>query len=134
MAWFKLELLYQQAADHLNQQIASRPAETLPVLAAGDVGVLGYHTTTRVLDTVGLNSPQTLKHYPLDESFYAINYAIPPALIRDQNHDYLVILEIYGREGLLKDSHFNEDYRLLHKLPTDIYGSDGMLIFERELP
>ena len=80
---------------------------------------------------MGLNSPQSTKYYPLDESFYAINYAIPPDLIFDQQPDYIIILEVYGREGLLKDPRFESSYSLNEKIPTDIYGSDGMLIFER---
>ena len=130
MAWYKLELLYHQAAEILSDEIGDAP-EPLPVLAAGDVGVLGFHTPTRILDTVGLNSPQSTKYYPLDESFYAINYAIPPDLIFDQQPDYIIILEVYGREGLLKDPRFESSYSLNEKIPTDIYGSDGMLIFER---
>jgi hypothetical protein len=132
MAWIKLELLYRQAAQRVNQDLARESSSSLPVLAAGDVGVLGYYTDTRILDTVGLNSPQTLDYYPLDESLYVINYAIPPDLIRDQEPDYLVFLEVYGRAGLLKAPFFNEEYVLLHKLPTDIYGSDGMLIYKKE--
>jgi hypothetical protein len=132
MAWIKLELLYRQAARHVNQDLAQESSPSLPVLAAGDVGVLGYYTDTRILDTVGLNSPQTLDYYPLDESLYVINYAIPPDLIRDHQPDYLVFLEVYGRGGLLKAPFFSEEYILLHKLPTDIYGSDGMLIYKKE--
>jgi hypothetical protein len=132
MAWIKLELLYRQAARHVNQDLAQESSPSLPVLAAGDVGVLGYYTDTRILDTVGLNSPQTLDYYPLDESLYAINYAIPPDLIRDHQPDYLVFLEVYGRAGLLKAPFFKEEYNLLHKLPTDIYGSNGMLIYKKE--
>jgi len=134
MAWFKVEILYQEAASLVMQRINEKNSLDTPVLAAGDVGVLGYYTSTQILDTVGLNSPQTLNYYPLDEAFYVTNYAIPPDLIRDQEPDYLVILEVYGREGLLKDAHFNKHYALLHKIPTDIYGSDGMLIFERITP
>jgi len=80
-----------------------------------------------------LNSPQTLEYYPLDEVFYAINYAIPPDLIYDQRPDFIIILEAYGREGLLKDARFIDQYSLLQKISTDIYGSDGMLIFERTI-
>ena len=130
MAWHKLELLYRQSADILNDEIAD-DASPIPLLAAGDVGVLGFYTPTRILDTVGLNSPQSLEYYPLDESFYAINYAIPPDLIHDQQPDYVIILEAYGRDGLLKERRFENSYSLLHKISTDIYGSDGMLIFER---
>jgi hypothetical protein len=51
-------------------------------------------------------------------------------LILDFKPDYVVILEVYGRAGLLKDPRFQKTYHLLEKLPTDIYDSDGMLIFE----
>jgi hypothetical protein len=126
MAWYKLELLYGEAAEILQPLI--RPGE---VLAAGDVGVLGYETNARILDTVGLNSAQSLKYYPTNPDYYVTNYAIPPDLILDNRPDFIVILEVYGRKGLLKDPRFRNDYRQIAKLPTDIYGSDGMLIFER---
>jgi arabinofuranosyltransferase len=126
MAWYKLELLYQKAA-----KIVTLYTNPNSVLAAGDVGVLGYYTGVKILDTVGLNSAQTLDYYPLDPSYYVINYAIPPDLIMDNQPDYVVILEVYGRAGLLKDPRFLEDYRQIAILPTDIYGSDGMLIFQR---
>jgi hypothetical protein len=126
MAWYKLELLYGEAAEVLKPLI--RPGE---VLAAGDVGVLGFKTNARILDTVGLNSGQSLKYYPTNPDYYVTNYAIPPDLILDNRPDFIVILEVYGRKGLLKDPRFQNDYRQIAKLPTDIYGSDGMLIFER---
>jgi hypothetical protein len=129
MAYYQLELLYRQAADILAPEIAARPQP--PLLAAGDVGVLGYFTQARILDTVGLNSPISTRYYPLDSSFYAINYAIPPDLILDTRPDYLVILEVYGRDGLLKDDQFLQAYQLKAKIPTDMYGSDGLLIFAR---
>lgn len=128
MAWYQLELLYRQAADSLADQMSQ--SATPPVLAAGDVGVLGYYTPARILDTVGLNSPQSTSYYPLDEDFYVISYAVPPDLILDQMPDYVVILEVYGRQGLLIDPRFQQAYRLRQKIPTDIYGSDGMLIYE----
>jgi hypothetical protein len=133
MAWYQLELLYRQAAE----EIVSEPLETgIPIrtLAAGDVGVLGFFTGMRILDTVGLNSPLATSYYPLDPSFYAINYAIPPQLILDSRPDVIVILEIYGRNGLLKDPAFWQLYRLRKVIPTDIYGSDGMLILELTEP
>ena len=130
MAYIKLELLYQQAAESLRAEISSH--STLPLLAAGDVGVLGYFTAVRILDTVGLNSPISTSYYPLDPALYVINYAIPPDLILDQRPDYVVILEVYGRESLLKDSRFQSTYHLRQKIPTDMYGSDGMLILEEK--
>jgi len=128
MAWIELELLYKQAAEHLAPELAARPQPL--TIAAGDVGVLGYFTDARILDLVGLNSPETLIYYPLDENFYGdFIYAISPDLIINERPDYVVILEIYGRYGLLKDERFLETYLLIETLPTQIYGSDGLLIF-----
>jgi len=130
MAWYKLELLYRQAAEILIPDISRRSPERV-ILAAGDVGVLGFLTHANILDTVGLNSPNSTQYYPIDPIFYVINYAIPPALILDSLPDYIVILEVYGRAGLLQSPDFWQKYQLQYKIPTDIYGSDGMLIFKR---
>jgi len=129
MAFIKLELLYRQAADYLapEMSVSSSP----PLLAAGDVGVLGFYTGARILDTVGLNSPVSTRYYPLDPAYYVINYAIPPDLIVDQHPDYVVILEVYGRLGLLQDPRFQAAYQLRQKIPTDMYGSNGLLIFAK---
>jgi hypothetical protein len=130
MAWYKLELLYRKAADFLQPMIEK--STYTPLLAAGDVGVLGYYTHARILDTVGLNSPQTLDYYPLPEEMYAASsYVVPPDLILDYKPDIVVILEIYGRNGLLKNDRFNDEYKLFKRFPTDIYGSDGMMIFTK---
>lgn len=131
MAWYKLELLYRQAAEILAPEVA-QASDELHLLAAGDVGVLGFYTFARILDTVGLNTPQSTRYYPLDPDLYVINYAIPPDLILDNRPDYIVILEVYGRAGLLKNALFWQEYSLRQKIPTDIYGSDGMLVFERK--
>ncbi len=130
MAWYEIELFYHQAAKIVLEDLAAHPI-TAPVLAAGDVGVLGYDTGVRILDTVGLNSGESLEYYPLDPSYYVINYAIPPNLILDQKPDYIVVLEVYIRNSLLQNEQFQKSYKLLSKLPNDIYGSDGMLIFTR---
>ncbi len=130
MAWYRLELLYRQAADEL----LSVPPKPGSILAAGDVGVLGFFTEMRILDTVGLNSPQSTRYYPLDPACYQITYAIPPDLILDSLPDWIVILEVYGRNCLLNDPSFWQHYRLRQKIPTDIYGSEGMLMLEKIQP
>jgi hypothetical protein len=133
MAWYQLELVYRRAADLLAPEISKRQqAGENPVLAAGDVGVLGFYTGANILDTVGLNSPVSTRYYPADPSIYVGNYAVPPDLILDQKPDYIVILEVYGRGGLLIDSRFWQAYSLREKIATDIYTSDGMLILEKK--
>jgi hypothetical protein len=126
MAWFKLELLYARAADVVRSRAV--PGDTL---CAGDIGVLGYRTGLRILDTVGLVTPESTRHYPADPAIYVINYAIPADLMLALDPDTIVILEVYGRRGLLPDPRFQARYRLLENLETDIYGSHGMLIFTR---
>jgi hypothetical protein len=126
MAWFQLELLYQRAAD-----VVRADAQEGATLCAGDIGVLGYRTGLWILDTVGLVTPQARRYYPADPGIYVINYAIPADLVLDLEPDYVVILEVYGRRGLLPDPRFQARYRLLETIETDIYGSEGMLIFTR---
>jgi hypothetical protein len=126
MAWFELELLYDRAADVVLAHAS--PGDTL---SAGDIGVLGYKTDLHILDTVGLVTPEVADHYPTDPSIYVINYAIPADLVLALDPDYVVILEVYGRLGLLPDPGFQARYRLIEKIETRIYGSDGMLVFGR---
>jgi arabinofuranosyltransferase len=127
MAYIQLELLYQRVADELLPQLS--PGETL---AAGDIGALGYYTDARILDTIGLISPISLRYYPIPKNEYVINYAIPASLIDDQRPEWLVMLEVYGRNTLLRDPQFLASYRLMDEIPTDIYGSKAMLVFHRE--
>ena len=128
MAWIKLELLYREAASIVSPFMTE---ET--VLAAGDVGVLGFYTPARILDTVGLNSPQSLIYYPIPQEEYVINYAIPTNLILQEKPDWIIILEVYGRNTFLRDKNFYDHYILWKTLPTDIYGSDSLLLF-RKMP
>jgi hypothetical protein len=125
MAWTKLEDLYVQAAD-----IVKRDWQPGDVVAAGDVGVLGWKTRAPILDLVGLNSAITGNYYPLPATDYVINYAVPADLIMDERPAYLVILEVYGRKTVLPDPRFIARYRLIEKIPTDFYGSDGLLVYE----
>jgi hypothetical protein len=130
MAYIRLELLYRQVAEDWIDTI--RPGYTV---AAGDVGVLGYFLDVPILDTVGLNSPEAIRFYPLPKSMYAILYAIPPDLILSARPEIVVFLEVYGRNGLLQDSRFLDQYGKCGEYPTDIYGSRSMLVYCRmDLP
>ena len=95
------------------------------------MGVLGYYTPARILDTVGLNSPMSTSYYPLPPEKLVINYAIPADLVLDQGPDWLVVLEVYVRNTLLEDKRFITQYELVKSFDTDIYGSQGMLIYHK---
>ena len=128
MAWHLLELYYTE----VGHTLAGRTGGLVTV-AAGDVGALGYYSGARIIDTVGLVSPQASPYYPLDPALYVAgnNYAIAPELIFDTAPDYVVLLEVYGRAGLLRDPRFTDAYALDWKIETDIYGSDGLLVYRR---
>ncbi len=126
MAWHLLELVYEQ----VGHDLAGRTTAQTTV-AAGDIGALGYYSRARILDTVGLISPQAAGYYPLDEALYVISYAIAPDLIVEAAPEYVVLLEVYGRAGLLQDERFQAAYALDQKIETDIYGSDGLLVYRR---
>jgi hypothetical protein len=118
--------MYRQAAEFVTPYL--QPGDRI---AAGDIGLLGWATGAPILDTVGLISPEALSYYPLDPSLMVISYAISPDLIRELQPEYLIALEVYVRKSLLPAGWFREDYQLLENLDTDIYGSRGMLVFQR---
>jgi hypothetical protein len=126
MAWIKLEEIYQMAAKDALEITFQHS-----VIAAGDVGVLGYDTNRKILDTVGLNSPVSTKYYPLSAEEYVINYAIPTQLILDEQPDLVIFLEVYGRNTLLRSTAFLSSYRLVNEYPTDLYSSRNMLMYQR---
>ncbi len=130
MAWYALELKYRAAAEYLAPIIAASPQPV--VVAAGDIGTLGYLLPAKILDTLGLISPEAIPYYPTRPEYHANAYAVAPDLIADLQPDYVVLLEVYGRLGLFKDARFQAQYELVHVVETDIYDSAGMLIFERK--
>ena len=54
-----------------------------------------------------------------------------PILILDYQPDMVILLEVYGRKGLFRDERFLSSYQLVDTLETDLYGSRGLLIYER---
>jgi arabinofuranosyltransferase len=126
MAYIGLEEVYRQVAEDLVAEM-----EPGYRLAAGDIGVLGYITGEQILDAVGLISPEAVDYFPLPDEYYVANYAMPPDLILEELPDVLVTLEVYVREGLLQDPRFEAQYHLWRTYETDIYGSEGMLVFVR---
>jgi arabinofuranosyltransferase len=129
MAWFKLEQLYRQVTLDL---CATQPVTPETRIAAGDIGVVGFTSQARILDTLGLISPQSVPYYPLPEQAYVISYAVSTDLILAEQPDYVILLEVYVRNTLLRSPAFAQQYELYRRWPTDIYGSDGMMVFRRK--
>jgi hypothetical protein len=126
MAFVGLEEIYTDIGQRLKSIV--QPNE---VVAAGDIGAIGFFSQARILDLLGLISPQVVAYYPLADDAYVINFAVSTDAILDLQPDYVVVLEVYGRETILKDRRFLDAYHLAETIPTDLYGSRGMLVFRR---
>ncbi len=131
MAFIRLESLYARVAEALKADL--HDGQTI---AAGDIGVLGYTTGARILDVLGLVSPEASRYYPLPPKAYVGNFAVAPALIAAARPDVVVILEAYGRKTLLADPAFQASYRLVQRwddpVVNELYRSDGLLVFVRQ--
>ncbi len=131
MAWNDIELNYQRMGQELRTQYGVTP-DTL--VAAGDIGAIGYYSRARILDTVGLITPEVSHYYPLDKSILIpdSNYAVPPAIVYDFQPEYIVFMEMFVRNGLELEPEFHalyvEDKEAF--IPTDFYGK-GMLLYVR---
>jgi hypothetical protein len=108
---------------------ASLPANS--VIAAPEIGALGYASNLRVLDTVGLISPAALPYYPLSADLLVTDNAIPPRLIADRQPDAVVTLDAFAELSLLPDPTFQRDYRLEAAYPTAVWQSRELLLFRR---
>lgn len=128
MAWIELETLYRQIGLDLKDELAQSGGR----LAAGDIGALGWFTQAPILDLIGLISPQAKDYYPLPQSAYVINFAVSSDYVIAEQPEYIVILEVYGRNTLAQDPGFNSLYQLERDYPSDIYGSTAMQVYRRK--
>jgi hypothetical protein len=126
VVWTEREDLYRDAAERLRPLLKSGD-----VVAATEIGALGYYCECLILDTVGLVSPEALKYYPLPTSMYSVNYAVPPDLIRDTAPAYVVSLDVFVDRSLISAPWFTQQYHLVEQLDADAFGSTSLLIYRR---
>lgn len=120
------ENLYRSVALKIKQDI--QPSS---VIAAPEIGALGYYGDCIILDTAGLVSPEALDYYPLPRRMYYINSAIPPNLIRSSKPDYLISLDAFMKNSLFREAWFYKEYRLEGQIPAVIFGSQFLQIYKR---
>lgn len=115
-------------------EVGHQLAATLPsstVVAAPEIGAVGYASGLRVLDTVGLVSPVAVPYYPLPSDQVLTDNAIPPRLILDEQPDVVVTLDAFAQKSLLADSAFAASYTLQQRVPVDVWQSHELLMFRR---
>jgi hypothetical protein len=132
MAFNDIELNYRRIGIELRTQYGVTP-DTL--VAAGDIGTIGYYSRARILDTVGLITPEISSYYPFDDSLRAggSNYAVPPAIILDYRPAYVVMMKGYIENSLAADADFAALYTVADSIPTDYYGGEMLLYQRRDL-
>jgi hypothetical protein len=129
-----LPLGYNQGREQVLLDVGRGLAQSLPataLVAAPEIGALGYASNLRILDTVGLVSPAALPYYPLPGEQLVVDNAIPARLIDDQQPDVVVTLDAFARRSLLVDATFQRDYRLEHAYPVQVWSSTELLLFRR---
>lgn len=103
------------------------------VVAASEIGYLGYYCHARILDTFGLVSPGVTRFYPLPvaETVPGVVYAIAPGIVRQYHPDYLVTLDAFARRSIMRDGYFLAHYRQIIMVPDRSFGSTGIFVFAR---
>jgi hypothetical protein len=130
MAWHQIELYYEQMARALVDQYGVGPQT---VIAAGDIGAVGYFTRAQIIDSIGLVTPAAMRYYPIPAEMVVggQNFAVAPGLILDTKPDFLVVMEAHVRLGLEQDADFKRLYGdPILRIPTDFYGTD-MRVYQR---
>ena len=108
---------------------ASVPATA--VVAAPEIGALGYASNLRILDTVGLVSPEALRYYPLPREQLVVDNAIPTRLILDERPEWVVTLEAFAERTLDADATFRRDYRVERVYPAWVWPSTQLVVYKR---
>lgn len=124
--WVEREELYIEAAKFLEGRLGAAD-----IVAAPEIGAFGYYCNCKVLDTVGLVSPEVFPYYPVEPKMFYINYAIPTELIRNESPRFLLTLDSFIKNSLLKESWFDEEYEIVWEKPTNIFSSNSLLIYEK---
>lgn len=108
------------------------------VVAAPEIGAVGFYTRARILDTSGLVSPEAVPFHarlaaarggkPPDRE---VGGMIPAGLVEELRPDYLVALTLFVDVLLATSPHALDGYDLVREVPADAFGSRAVLVYRR---
>jgi hypothetical protein len=83
-----------------------------------EIGAFGYHFPGRILDGMGLVSPEVLRYHPVPIALRGsgILGVIPPAVVRTYQPELVVSFDVFAR-ALFQDEWFNQRYELIGRWP-----------------
>jgi len=129
---------YAAIARWLNDRV--RPTERV---CLSEIGTLGYYYHGRVLDGLGLVSPEALRYQPTALRSSPLYGALPRALVHDLRPEYVVSMDIFAEDLFFVDPWFQQHYALVgrwpwyagpaawHDLPASVWGGAEMRAYRR---
>jgi len=117
------EFFYTQIGRQLAQHDPQKP-----VLAATEIGALGWSYGGPILDVFGLVSPEVLPYYRAEPEPHFV-----PELIDDLQPAFFVTIDSIDL-GLLETQPVQSDYRRLLSIPVTFYGGRQLVVLERLSP
>lgn len=122
---------YRHAAERLNRFIAPHD-----VVAAPEIGALGYYLEGRVLDVCGLVSPEAIAYLPTPAS-QRIDPgvgAVPLELVRSLQPQWVVSMPLFIARSLTPSEWFGQSYELAGRvnLPVPCFQSPDILVFRKK--
>lgn len=104
------------------------------VVIAPEYGAFGYHTSAKMLSSIGHNSKEMFQFLPapIDQVTPYMNNAITQEMIDAFKPEYVLSLEAFIRRSLLRSPKFFEDYELIARRHSRVFSSKGLYLFRRK--
>ena len=104
---------YAEAARWIGER-----AKKEDVVAAAEIGIVGYTLPLRILDGCGLVSPEAIPFLPPPPEERGPQLGpIPVGLIRQEQPAWVMFLPAFGANSLLRSGWFLSNYDLAHEVP-----------------
>jgi hypothetical protein len=104
------------------------------VVIAPEYGAFGYHTSSKMLSSIGHNNKEMLNFLPApqDQVVPYMNNAVTQEMIDAFQPDYVLSLEAFIRRSLLRSGRFLEEYEQIAYRPSQVFSSRGLYLFRRK--